>query len=59
MQKLAAVLYEVEPIVEERPKRTVGIAVVVERILLLRQRQCGRLDLADAFEVDERFVARG
>ena len=54
VQKLAAVLHEVEPVMEKRPKRTVGMAV----ILLLRQRQCGRLDLADAFAVDQRLVAR-
>jgi len=54
VQKLAAVLHEVKPAMDKRPKRTVGMAV----ILLLRQRQCGRLDLADAFAVDQRFVAR-
>jgi len=54
VQKLAAVLHEVEPVMDKRPKRTVGMAV----ILLLRQRQCGRLDLADAFAVDQRLVAR-
>jgi len=30
VQKLAAVLHEVEPVTEKRPKRTVGIAVVIQ-----------------------------
>jgi hypothetical protein len=57
VEKLAAVIHQVEPVVEKRPQRTVGIAVVVEGVRLARQAERGCLDPSQAFKVNEGFVA--